>query len=139
MNLFICNSPYSKSQQIILEDLTKCCFFDDLPVAVKINQHTNYRNCLCLTGERFGKRFFVTILVNEENESIMIRNMLFPDFMRGKGLSKKIIYSICLSSSRLAFSFFIDTIANKEWYNGLVRHGAIIRNDECLEIPISFC
>lgn len=70
-------------------------------------------------------RFFI----NYEYKQIQISNIFLPDFMRYKGLGKKLIYNIFMISEKEHYGLFVVDMVNS-FYQRMTKRGAL-PCDEC--------
>ena len=69
-------------------------------------------------------RFFI----NYEYKQIMISNIFLPDFMKYKGIGKKLIYNLFVISEKENYELFIIDMVNS-FYQRMIKRGALPCDD----------
>lgn len=67
-------------------------------------------------------------LINYEYKQIMIKNIFLPNFMKYKGIGKKLIYNLFLISEKENYELFIIEMVNS-FYQKMIKRGALPCNN----------
>lgn len=68
------------------------------------------------------------LYINHQYKQIYIANIFLPDFMKHKGIGKKLIYKIFMISEDVHYGLFIVDMVNS-FYQRMIKRGALPRNE----------
>lgn len=67
----------------------------------------------------------IRILINHQHRQVQIPNIFMPEFMRGKGIGKRLISMVYESAQECGYELFITDLTGS-FYEKLVCRGAVI-------------